>query len=413
MGESSSQPGFEKYRFDDVQLGSGANGVTYRVRHKHLDLDQVVKLYFPRGPEGFDSHGRGQLEARKNAEASLSNAIAVVHDAGVYSYPTMISYSCMESVEGVFTLSEWVNSRRTFLMRAKAEHPELLVAARADALNVGMGFLKTVLEVFTKGITHGDLNPHNILVYEDALGHQDFADRYQEITRNGTIGRLSASRLKLIDMGSSRLAGTNADVGTMRDAWFVVDNMRKILFPWFDIGGSLKQWLRCSMVEKEGGLKAIFVDAEATDSDSQPGDCFAVNSADIASELVRLLLVLNVALGYGHNLAIDNGGPGISGKRWNPSPNRQILDSSAMSFLNGIIESAKPGVADDVFAPDAQATVELMTYEPCGRLIKWPAVWGSLAARYPELSLYEAVHDDTASPYRLRLKPACAKVFED
>ena len=85
-------------------MGSGANGVTFSVTHKILNVKQVIKIYFPKENEKYVSN-KAQEEARKNANTTLAGVIAVIFDAGEYTYPCKLWYSIMESVSLTVPLS--------------------------------------------------------------------------------------------------------------------------------------------------------------------------------------------------------------------------------------------------------------------------------------------------------------------
>lgn len=92
VGEAKDIAGFTQYYFEEEPLGYGANGVTFCVTHKILNVKQVIKIYFPKENEKYVSH-KAQEEARKNANTALAGVIAVVYDAGEYTYPCKLWYS--------------------------------------------------------------------------------------------------------------------------------------------------------------------------------------------------------------------------------------------------------------------------------------------------------------------------------
>ena len=86
VGKTKDIAGFAQYYFEEEPLGSGANGVTFSVTHKILNVKQVIKIYFPKENEKYVSN-KAQEEARKNANTTLAGVIAVIFDAGEYTYP--------------------------------------------------------------------------------------------------------------------------------------------------------------------------------------------------------------------------------------------------------------------------------------------------------------------------------------
>src|SRR5699024_7025549 len=170
------RPGFQQYAFEDSPLGEGANGVTYRVQHRVLGVNQVVKLYFPGSDVGLH---KARLEAVKNSDPRVRDVVAQVHDAGIYRYPTRIAFSVMESVSDIQTLGEWLDQRDAewIFYRAHVNNTEYSLREKnvqksviqriviAEALNVAAGYIGAVVKLHAAGVTHGDLNPGNILIH--------------------------------------------------------------------------------------------------------------------------------------------------------------------------------------------------------------------------------------------------------
>lgn len=73
VGEAKDIAGFTQYYFEEEPLGYGANGVTFCVTHKILNVKQVIKIYFPKENEKYVSH-KAQEEARKNANTALAGS---------------------------------------------------------------------------------------------------------------------------------------------------------------------------------------------------------------------------------------------------------------------------------------------------------------------------------------------------
>jgi serine/threonine protein kinase len=180
VGESASRPGFQQFAFEDTALGEGGNGVTFRVQHRTLKVDQVVKVYSPKNEAVAEKALR---EAQKNADPKVRDIIAQVHDAGTYPYPENISYSVMESVSGIQTLKEWLDRRdedwesaqtsvdadygtdKEGAQQAKKQRRQFVMA---EALNVAAGFVGAGARMHAADVIHGDLNPGNILILQEA-----------------------------------------------------------------------------------------------------------------------------------------------------------------------------------------------------------------------------------------------------
>lgn len=75
IGNDINVPGFEKYEFEE-ELGRGANGAVFRVKHSLLGIYQVVKIYFPKDEEDIVLT-KAQYEAIKNADNKLNGIVAV------------------------------------------------------------------------------------------------------------------------------------------------------------------------------------------------------------------------------------------------------------------------------------------------------------------------------------------------
>ncbi len=113
VGESKEKGGFLQYYFDKEPLGNGANGITFSVTHKILNVKQVVKIYFPKEDEKDVSH-KAREEAIKNANTKLAGVAAVIFDAGEYEYPCKLWYSIMESVSSYCTIKQWREKRNIY-----------------------------------------------------------------------------------------------------------------------------------------------------------------------------------------------------------------------------------------------------------------------------------------------------------
>lgn len=102
----------ETYPFDKLefmeQIGEGANGKAYKVFHKILEIEQVIKI-------SKSDYQKALLEAIKNSSTELSDVIAVVSDAGILSRPKNTSYSVMSIVNNSISLKEWIDCRDNLL----------------------------------------------------------------------------------------------------------------------------------------------------------------------------------------------------------------------------------------------------------------------------------------------------------
>jgi serine/threonine protein kinase len=413
VGDGESRPGFQQYSFETKALGVGGNGVTFRVQHRVLEVDQVVKLYFP-GNEGVAS--KAKLESIKNADPRIRDVIAQVHDAGTYRYPDEISYSVMESVSGIQTLKEWLHERDSQWAFAQAsvdsdhkiENAEALVwksrrsrMVMAEALNVAAGFIGAVARLHAAGVTHGDLNPGNILLLQESTdsvwssfelqefnargrvfldpkydkfrsAHNRYLERTSNEARPGTLNQIP---VKVIDLGSSQATGTNSQVGTARENWFVLDNLRKILKPLCGKPGSMMNWFRLEQVTS----------AQTTTTFVSPAASVLPAPRDLTSDVFRLICVMNILLGHLHN----------SRDPATDAPNKEFaFDHYDFADFNDLIGGELTGTRGDVFALDVLAVLRVLPQPRVESYVEWQAViehWGRMHLGFKK---YTATQDD-------------------
>lgn len=426
VGDGPERPGFRQFVFEETQLGAGANGVTYRVRHRVLGVEQVVKLYFP--DSGRESE-KAEQEAIKNADPRVRDTAAQVHDAGTFAYPCDISYSVMESVSGIQTLREWLGQRDAewAFFRAHADASSgtqrqkdaakdvALRFAVAEALNVAAGYIGAVVRMNSARIVHGDLNPGNVLIFTGSAEPRWLAAQLQyPLPKKTTIhdaqfedlhaltcryfgtasrgpqpGTLEPAAVKFIDLGTSAAAGTSRSLGVERENRFVVDNLRKILKPLFTGGTRFERYLTPHTLgtaerERAHGLGA------ATMS-SLPGV--------LPSELYRLLCVLNVFVGYSHNLRNQNSNV--------PNPDVE-LSSAEWAVINALLGPEAGTVRDSVFSVDALATLKLVLHRPFTPLVDWQAVLAHWSELHPMFGSFEFTTGGRLSHPAKRAAPASA-----
>lgn len=257
----------ESYPFDKLefmtQIGEGANGKAYKVFHKILQIEQVIKI-------SKSDYQKALLEAIKNSSTELSDVIAVVSDAGILSYPENTSYSVMSIVNNSISLKEWIDCRdkllefcedylRESFFKSFTEYSSLIIQA---SLNLIVSFLNSYSKFVQNSTIHGDLNPHNILVRDSFFSAelQQRLEEYFEYTKeernslglldspiNSIINSLNSIRnkispgtvsssiydVKFIDLGTSQLETTTRELGEQRDVRFILDSTRKLLKPYF------------------------------------------------------------------------------------------------------------------------------------------------------------------------------------
>ena len=276
--EGGSYP-FDKLEFM-TQIGEGANGKAYKVFHKILQIEQVIKI-------SKSDYQKALLEAIKNSSTELSDVIAVVSDAGILSYPENTSYSVMSIVNNSISLKEWIDCRDKLLefcedylrespFKSFSEYSSLIVQA---SLNLTVCLLNSYSKFVQSSTIHGDLNPHNILVRDSFFSAelQRKLVEYFEYTKeernslefvdppiNSIINSLNSIRskispgtvrssiydVKFIDLGTSQLETTTRELGEQRDVHFILDSTRKLLKPYFT-GTSLLKFINLENVNGE------------------------------------------------------------------------------------------------------------------------------------------------------------------
>lgn len=226
VGESEEKGGFIQYYFDEKPLGEGANGITFGVTHKILNVKQVVKIYFPKEDEQNVSR-KAKEEAKKNANTILAGVTALTFDAGEYGYPCKLWYSIMESVSSYCTIKQWRASRDTYFQNHNKKFDIEDIQCKSNlhtSLNLAAGFLKAVIILYENNIIHGDLNPGNVLwILENGTLDKELERRSSYYY--STLGKLEPFCVKLIDMGASK-ANDVKNAGIIRDSWKLYEHMK-------------------------------------------------------------------------------------------------------------------------------------------------------------------------------------------
>lgn len=276
--EEGSYP-FGKLEFMK-QIGEGANGRAYKVFHKILQMEQVIKI-------SKSDYQKALLEAIKNSSTELSDVIAVVSDAGILCHPENTSYSVMSIVNNSISLKEWIDCRDNLLkfcedylrespFESFSYYSGLIIQA---SLNLIVCILNSYSKFVQNNIIHGDLNPHNILVRDSIFSaelqrrlveyfkytkEERNSLRFSDSPINSIIDNLNSIRsrispgtvsssiydVKFIDLGTSQLETTTRELGEQRDVHFILDSTRKLLKPYFT-GTSLLQFINLENVNGE------------------------------------------------------------------------------------------------------------------------------------------------------------------
>lgn len=379
--EKSKYP-FEKLEFIR-EIGEGANGKVYKVRHKVLNIFQVVKV-------SKSDYQKNILESIKNASGEVSEVIAVVSDAGTFDYPSETSYSIMSCINESITFSDWILCRDNLLKFAEKEHKENPLKSYSYlsgfivqySLSLAANFLYTYSILHKASIIHGDLNPKNILIIDSVFNENLFinlneyftdsklnSDQKREYKGNltKTIIKLRSlkagiidfnnSTVKFIDLGTSKLESTDSNIGEDRDSELILDNVRKILKPFFR-NSSLKNVLNVDVEERRIKEK--------------------VRPSELAGDMLRLIALINIMFGNMYN---DN--------------TIDISDKNEITELNRIIggDIRNPSVISNLGDTDVfdskfiTAWVSLIfkkgnELSSLGNLINWGVLWDKIKLSY-------------------------------
>ena len=313
---------FDKLEFM-TQIGEGANGEAYKVFHKILQIEQVIKI-------SKSDYQKALLEAIKNSSTELSDVIAVVSDAGILSYPENTSYSVMSIVNNSISLKEWIDCRDNLLKFCEDYLGELPFESFSGnsgliiqaSLNLIVCLLNSYSKFVQNSTFHGDLNPNNILVRDSFFSaelQQKLEDyyNYPEEERhllgyldspiNSIIDSLNSIRsrispgtvssniydVKFIDLGTSQLETTTRELGEQRDVHFILDSTRKLLKPYFT-GTSLLRFINLENVN--GELLFSFDDPDfyemlSNDLEEKYGISNAVHNGRLTADEIKQLVV--------------------------------------------------------------------------------------------------------------------------
>lgn len=363
VGESKERAGFSQYYFDEEPLGSGANGVTFSVTHKILNVRQVVKIYFPKEDEDHVSL-KAKEEARKNANTVLAGVTAVIFDAGEYDYPCKIWYSIMESVSSYCTIKQWRANRDKYFpsnnnkFDIKSENCRSSIHA---SLNLAGGFLKAVITLYENNVIHGDLNPGNVLWIFDA----DTVDKEMKRISSysySVLGELEPFCVRLIDMGASK-ASDIKEAGMIRDSWKLYEHMKSFLSPIFQKQKiKFADWFKFELLQtdkcQEFGVEKIICVRENEKVQW-------IKPQEIAGDFFRLISVLNLAFGIITNESTEK---------------ERSIDLEVMDRNDFYVLMYGKNIRDaiEAFSFDSMSVLQKISKMfSSGDLINWENVWSS------------------------------------
>lgn len=283
---------FHNLEFKNL-LSYGANGITYRVLHKVLKIEQLVKLYFFTDDESKD---KALTESKKNSTVNLADSIARVYDVGMLAQPVEAVYSIMEFVGNSMTLREYLDNRDSFWNILSDLSPgETLLHFDSifgplfqESINIATYFIRAVAYLIKSDIRHGDLHPDNILVCNSLFTPDLLRDiqKYQEFTCSkskfektevkflmkslrsyslngfgteinvGIIGEDCLS-VKLIDLGASHITPSTVEKTNQRDAWFIYSTISRLLLPYFEAKGQMNGLLDFAFFKEIDGYGQV------------------------------------------------------------------------------------------------------------------------------------------------------------
>lgn len=291
----------------------------------------------------------------------------------------------MESVSRIQTLKEWICERDKLWKLAQESMEADLGADRrsfqlwknrqrrhvvADALNVAAGFVGAVVRLHSAEVTHGDLNPGNILILQEATLENRYLGSGGSQAQPGT---LKPFFVKVIDLGSSQVVGTGVDIGIARENWFVMDNLRKILKPLFDGKGSVQDWTMLEKYTFEGLVTFVI-----------SGTQKPPNPAALSGDLFRLLCVLNVLHGHLHNSRDQ--GTDVPSQRFK-------FDHTDLVILNELMGGQLTGHQDsEIFDLDVLAVLRVLHEPTANSLIRWQTLmehYGRLHSGFRKYEIYD------------------------
>jgi len=190
------------YRIEHA-IGGGANGVVFRARHRYLNRQVALKLWFRRRlKDRRDKFRQGIEEARKAADAELvagSRAVRVLEAGEVDG----LFFAVTEYFEGI-TLEEWLTSRQwTFGLRYR----------------IAWYLCESVAELCRAHLIHGDLHTKNILM------PTKFDE--EQVWQNPSV--LDDIQIRIVDFGTSVF--TSRENSTARHWRVFEETLCRILAP--------------------------------------------------------------------------------------------------------------------------------------------------------------------------------------
>lgn len=364
VGESEERAGFLQYNFDEEPLGYGANGITFSVTHKILNVKQVIKIYFPHENESYDSR-KAREEAKKNANPSLAGVIAVIFDAGVYHYPCKLFYSIMECVPSYSTIKQWRKIRDKYFPSNNFKFDIDDVRCKCSifvSMNLAAGLLKSIITLYENKTIHGDLNPGNVLWILEKETLDDELEKYA-LSGYSMLGNLSPFCIRLIDLGTSKLDDNGTKIGMLRDSIKVYEHMKSFLSPLFAKSKlHFIDWFHFAVTDID---KSIEIGVKQAITISQNGKTFYIFPQQLAGDFFRLISVLTIAFGI------------IANHPSKKESSIQLSNQDKRDFCLLMYEERIDDVIDAFSLESIMILKKLYKMSSKGSLISWENVWNT------------------------------------
>ncbi|WP_216378365.1 hypothetical protein [Arcanobacterium phocae] len=291
--------------------------------------------------------------------------IARVNDAGVIKSPIETIFAVMELEEESVTLEYWLKERKKYLNSSECHEftPNAYddACTLANSLDVAVGLLISIGVLHQHEIIHGDLHPGNILISGESVNTNNPADLRSILAP----GNLEPVRARIIDLGTSEAEGTSREIGEVREVNAIIT----------DVGNILKPITRFLNVKLSDLLKICREDSSYQGLSVWKFGDSPVLPQELAGDLLRLIGVLNLVLGYADNRE-DTADP-------------LALDGHELKDFNTFMNESNGDHIKAISANVLQSLSENRVSR--GRLVNWPSVWEKICERWKCFSNFEVV----------------------
>lgn len=290
------------YKYKPIEkIGYGSNGITFKVKHSFLEINQVLKIYYKHTDMDKD-----KKETKKNANVYSQENSYPINDAGYFNI--------IHSKDTIFSVSNFINNLITlknWLIENNNSSIESLYLYNFELANA----ISILGEINNKNkycVTSGDLNDGNIMVYNNLHKEKD-----------DIVGFAKYNKTMIIDMGTSEASGTTKKEGRKREIKFIFDNFKNIMEPFFHNNKfnledilNLKISNECFIVHKKyfyiGDMETFTFECEDECECECEDECececeinnnktyYHIKYENLTIELIRLSLFLLIVIGNLH-----------------------------------------------------------------------------------------------------------------